>query len=156
MMVLDRWDIGEKLDEFGEPDMSGAVRPMALALDERTLFFQVSFHRQYLLDSAHHGLAIDPTGEKLCAAGTTSDYTAIVDRETFMPRLASYGEKPYWATTGPTGAHCWVSYSGDDQVAVIDYETEREIALGRRTRRPFPGATPPMSGQERPVRRSGR
>ena len=156
--VLKRWDIGAKLDEFGAPDMSGAVRPMALAPDERTLFFQVSFHHgfvefdleteqvtrvahlplsqaaadtpreDYLLDSAHHGLAIDPTGQKLCAAGTMSDYAAIVDRETFVPRLASSGSKPYWATTGPTGEHCWVSYSGDDQVAVIDYATEREIA----------------------------
>ncbi|MBS3942212.1 MAG: serine/threonine protein kinase [Actinobacteria bacterium] len=156
--ILKRWDIGEKLDEFGEPNMSGAVRPMALAPDERTLYFQVSFHHgfvefdleteqvtriahlplsqaaadtpreQYLLDSAHHGLAMDPTGQKLCAAGTMSDYAAIVDRETFVPRLASYGSKPYWSTTGPTGEHCWVSYSGDDQVAVIDYATEREIA----------------------------
>ena len=156
--VLERWDISEKLDEFGEPDMSGAVRPMALAPDERTLYFQVSFHHgfiefdleteqvtriarlplseaaadtpreQYLLDSAHHGLAIDPAGQKLCAAGTMSDYAAIVDRATFVPTLASYGAKPYWATTGPTGEHCWVSYSGDDEVAVIDYATEREIA----------------------------
>src|SRR3954451_22005754 len=40
--VLKRIDMGQKLDEFGEPDMSAAVRPMALAPDERWLYFQVS------------------------------------------------------------------------------------------------------------------
>ncbi len=108
--VLRKIDMGKKLDEFGEPDMSGAVRPMALTPDERLVYFQVSFfhgfveydlqqdrvlrlahlplsdeakqksRQDYLLDSAHHGLAMNPSGTKLCAAGTMSDYAAIVTR----------------------------------------------------------------------------
>ncbi|MBW3561241.1 MAG: YncE family protein [Actinobacteria bacterium] len=156
--IVHRWDIGEKLDEFGREDMSAAVRPMAPHPDGRTVYFQVSFHHgfvefdieegkvlrvadlptteasegvpreEYLLDSAHHGLALNPAGEKLCAAGTMDDYAAIVDRQSFEANIVSRGTKPYWSTNGPDGKHCWVSYSGDDEVVVIDYASEREIA----------------------------
>jgi YVTN family beta-propeller protein len=138
--------------------MSSAVRPMAIHPDQRTVFFQVSFHlgfvefdletaevqriahlpiseeaertprELYLLDSAHHGLAIDPAGEALCVAGTMDDDAAMVDVETFETTLVSAGSKPYWSTTGPTGDHCWVSYSGDDEVVVLDGATRTELA----------------------------
>jgi DNA-binding beta-propeller fold protein YncE len=157
--VLRRIDMGQKLDEFGEPDMSGAVRPMALAPpDERFVYFQVSFfhgfveydlqedrvvrlahlplseetagmrREEYLLDSAHHGLAINPEGTKLCAAGTMSDYAAIVRRDTFAYTLAAHGEKPYWSTNSADGQYCFVSFSGDDAVSVVSYDTEQEVA----------------------------
>jgi len=156
--VLRKIDMGKKLDEFGQPDMSGAVRPMALSPDERYLYFQVSFfhgfveydlqqdrvlrlahlplsdeakskpREEYLLDSAHHGLAMNRAGTKLCAAGTMSDYAAIVDRASFAYTIASHGHKPYWATNSKRGAYCFVSYSGDDAVAVLSYRKAREIA----------------------------
>jgi len=156
--VLRRIDMGRKLDEFGEPDMSGAVRPMALAPDERFVYFQVSFfhgfveydlqqdrvlrlahlplseeakqmrREDYLLDSAHHGLAVNPAGTKLCAAGTMSDYAAIVDRISFAYRIGARGHKPYWATNSGRGSYCFVSFSGDDVVSVISYRKRREIA----------------------------
>jgi hypothetical protein len=156
--VLRRIDMGQKLDEFGEPDMSGAVRPMALAPDERYVYFQVSFfhgfveydlqqdrvlrlahlplseeaagmrREEYLLDSAHHGLAMNPEGTKLCAAGTMSDYAAIVDRDSFNYTLAARGEKPYWSTNSADGRYCFVSFSGDDAVSVVSYESAQEIA----------------------------
>src|SRR5256885_3020084 len=158
LQVLRRIDMGQKLKEAGYNDMSSAVRPMALAPDERYLYFQVSFfhgfveydlqqdkvlrlahlplsekakntpREQYLLDSAHHGLAMNPAGTKLCAAGTMSDYIAIVHRDDFKYKLASFGTKPYWATNSGDGRYCFVSYSGDDAIAAIDYGTEREVA----------------------------
>ena len=91
---------------------------------------------QYLLDSAHHGLAIDERGSKLCVAGTMSDYAAIVDRATFTPTvLKGRGRfltdrtylKPYWATEGP-GNTCWMSMSGSDLVTVISFEKEKVVA----------------------------
>jgi YVTN family beta-propeller protein len=156
--VLERYDMGQILKDYGFPDMSSAVRPMALSPDERFLYFQVSFfhgfvefdlqqHRptrlamlpvsaaaqklrrdEYVLDSAHHGLAIDAAGQKLCVAGTMSDYAAIVDRATFAPTIAAHGQKPYWATNSVDGEHCLVSFSGDDRVGVIDYATGQEVA----------------------------
>jgi DNA-binding beta-propeller fold protein YncE len=158
LQVLRRIDMGEKLDEFGEPDMSSAVRPMVLSPDERTLYFQVSFFHgfveydlqqdrvlrlarlplseeaagkrrdEYLLDSAHHGLTMNPSGTKLCAAGTMSDYAAIVDRGTFAHRIIPVGPKPYWSTNSGNGRHCFVSVSGADRVSVISYRKETEVA----------------------------
>jgi hypothetical protein len=138
--------------------MSSAVRPMALSPNERYLYFQLSFlhgfveydlvedrplriarlplseeakqlrREQYLLDSAHHGLAMNPKGTKLCAAGTMSDYAAIVNRRTFAYKLVPVGEKPYWSTNSGNGRYCFVSVSGDDRVSVISYRTGREVA----------------------------
>jgi DNA-binding beta-propeller fold protein YncE len=156
--VRRRIDMGQKLEDAGHPDMSAAVRPMALSPDERYVYFQVSFfhgfveydlaedrvlrlaelpvseeasrkrREEYLLDSAHHGLAMNPEGTKLCVAGTMSDYAAIVRRDSFAWTIASHGIKPYWATNSGDGRLCFVSYSGDDAVGVISYESEREIA----------------------------
>ena len=158
MKVLERLDMGKKLEEAGYPGMSSAVRPMALAPDERQVYFQVSFfhgfveydfdqdrvlrianlpisdeaaktpREGYLLDSAHHGLAMNPEGTKLCVAGTMSDYAAIVDRDDFETTIASNGLKPYWSTNSGDGKLCFVSYSGDDRVAVVSYASEKEIA----------------------------
>jgi DNA-binding beta-propeller fold protein YncE len=158
LKVLHRIDMGRKLEEAGFPDMSAAVRPMALAPDEQTVYFQVSFfhgfveydlrtHRvtrlaqlplsheaagkrreEYLLDSAHHGLTMNPEGTKLCAAGTMSDYAAIVSRSTFEHRIVPVGPKPYWSTNSGDGRYCFVSVSGADRVSVISYAEEREVA----------------------------
>ena len=158
LKVLRRIDMGDKLAEFGEPDMSSAVRPMALAPGERRIYFQVSFfhgfveydlqqdrvlrlahlplseeakgkrREDYLLDSAHHGLAINPSGSKLCVAGTMSDYAAIVRRDDFSYKIAANGLKPYWSTNSARGHYCFVSFSGDDVVSVLSYRKEKEIA----------------------------
>jgi YVTN family beta-propeller protein len=156
--MLRRIDMGDKLAEAGHPDMSAAVRPMALSPDERHVYFQLSFlhgfveydllqdralrvanlpqseevqgmrREQYLLDSAHHGLAMNPRGTKLCVAGTMSDYAAIVNRRSFKYRLIGVGSKPYWSTNSGDGKRCFVSVSGDDRVSVISYRTGKEIA----------------------------
>ena len=154
--ILERIDMGEKLEQAGYPDMSSAVRPMALSPDERKVYFQVSFfhgfveynfvkdrvtrvanlpiaedvppRELYLLDSAHHGIAMSGNGKRLCVAGTMSDYAAIVSRRTFRHTLIHAGEKPYWSTTSTNGRWCFVSWSGTDSVSVISYKKEKEIA----------------------------
>jgi hypothetical protein len=96
---------------------------------------------QYVLNSAHHGLAIDPTGKTLCVAGTMDDYAALVDRRTAHYQLFrgpartlknSDGTprgylKPYWAGNGWNDT-CWVSMSGSDMVVVFDLARKKVVA----------------------------
>jgi YVTN family beta-propeller protein len=170
MSIESRWDMGEELAEAGYPGMSSAVRPMAVAPDERFVYLQVSFfhgwiefdtqaadldgassydgeptvgavtrvvdlpkrttepRENYVLDSAHHGMAMNPEGTTMCAAGTMDGYAAIIDRETEEFELVEVGEKPYWSTNGVFGDECWVSVSGEDKVVVIDYATAEPVA----------------------------
>jgi YVTN family beta-propeller protein len=154
--ILEKLDMGEKLEQAGHPRMSSAVRPMALSPDETVVYFQVSFfhgfveynfnkdrvtrvahlpnevpeipREEYLLDSAHHGIAMNSAGTRLCVAGTMSDYAAIVSRGSFAYKLIHAGKKPYWSTTSRNGRLCYVSWSGSDRISVISYETKKEIA----------------------------
>jgi YVTN family beta-propeller protein len=129
---------------------------MALSPRETVVYFQVSFfhgfveysfladrvtrirrlpnlvpgtpREEYLLDSAHHGIAMNSAGTRLCVAGTMSDYAAIVSRDNFAYKLIRAGKKPYWATTSKDGRRCYVSWSGTDRMSVISYGTKKEIA----------------------------
>jgi hypothetical protein len=159
LRVIETLDMGRKLAEAGYPGMSAAVRPMTLSRSERFVYFQVSFfhgfveydlrddrvrrvaslplsdeakgltRQDYLLDSAHHGLAINPRGTKLCAAGTMSGYAAIVRRRTLEPqRIVPVGETPYWSASSADGRYCFVSVAGADRVSVISFPTARQVA----------------------------
>jgi DNA-binding beta-propeller fold protein YncE len=155
--IIRQIDMGQKLAEAGYPNMSSAVRPMALSPDERYVYFQVSFfhgfieydlvedrvlrvaelpdlyggpRETYLLDSAHHGIAMNGDGTRLCVAGTMSDYAAIVNRSDFAYELIQQpeGAKPYWSTNSADGDYCFVSWSGLDKVSVLSYKDRREVA----------------------------
>ena len=61
------------------------------------------------------------------------DYAALVDRKTTTRKIfdtATTGHdyvKPYWTTEGLNDT-CWISLSGSDAVAVLDFGTKKELA----------------------------
>jgi WD40 repeat protein len=159
--ILQSWDIGQRLRDAGFPCMSSAVRPMAISPDEKTAYLQISFFHgyvvfdmeqgvvrqvvslpqseqsqqtprsQYVLNSAHHGVAINASGTELCVAGTMDDYVGLVpiatpERPTILS-LPHVGDRPYWATNGPDADQCWVSVAGDDRVNVYDYASRTQV-----------------------------
>ena len=153
--ILKRLDIGQIMAAHGHEGYSSAVRPMALAPDEKSVYMQLSFfhgfvhfdmenerplavvelpkkttepRENYLLDSAHHGLAINPEGTRLCAAGTMDGYAAIVSTGDFSYELVEPVDKPYWSTNSGDGTRCFISASGSDEVVVVDYATAKELA----------------------------
>jgi len=157
MQVVRRYDLRKALDDRGMTRTSTAVRPMTLSPDDQTFYFQLSFlhgfvemdratgritrvkhlpnlvpdlpREQYLLDSAHHGIAMNPAGTRLCVAGTMSDYATVVDAQTFRrgPLLEKQDGKPYWVTQSWDGRTCYISWSGTDEISKISYRTGRIV-----------------------------
>jgi DNA-binding beta-propeller fold protein YncE len=155
--IVRQYDVRGALDRAGLEDVSEAVRPLTLSPNGRSFYFQLSFfhgfvemsrrtgeitrvrrlpnlvkdtpREQYLLNSAHHGIAMNPRGTKLCVAGTMSDYATVVDVRTWdHGRLLRKADgKPYWVTQSADGRHCYISWSGTDQVAKISYRTGRIV-----------------------------
>ena len=172
LQVRRRWDMGEEIARHGITAAS-SVRPMAIHPKERWLYVQLSFfsgfaeydlkarrvkrmallplrgrgvdlkREDYPLDSAHHGLAMNPQGTKLCAAGTISDYAAIVRRAPLtVQRIVPTGRKPYWSETTDDGRYCFVSNSESRSVSVISWKTAKEvkrIGVGEHPQRMRPG-----------------
>jgi DNA-binding beta-propeller fold protein YncE len=148
-------DMRQRLDAAGLKDFSDAVRPAVFSPDESKLYFQVSFFNGFLEydvaadritrvktlpenpatsedrttwvnDSRHHGISMNPSGTKLCVAGTMDDYSTVVDRATLQEGPLIAASKPYWATVSGDGKDCVVSESGADRVTAIDFATGRK------------------------------
>ncbi|MGV9562786.1 YncE family protein [Streptomyces sp. NPDC003480] len=150
-------DMRSRLDAIGLKDFSDAVRPAVFTPDESRLYFQVSFFNGFLEydvaadkitrvktlpknpatsedrttwvnDSRHHGISMNPSGTKLCVAGTMDDYATVVDRATLQEGPLITAAKPYWATVSGDGKDCVISESGADQITAIDFATGEKVA----------------------------
>jgi YVTN family beta-propeller protein len=70
---------------------------------------------------------MNPSGTKLCIAGTMDDYATIVDRASLAEGPLVPAAKPYWATVSGDGRACVISESAADQVTAIDFATGNKI-----------------------------
>jgi DNA-binding beta-propeller fold protein YncE len=149
-------DMRQRLDAFGLKDFSDALRPAVFSPDESKFYFQVSFFNGFfeydvatdkitrmktlpknpatsddrttmVNDSRHHGLSVNPSGTKLCVAGTMDDYATVVDRATLQEGLLVAASKPYWATVSGDGKDCIISESGADRITAIDFATGKKV-----------------------------
>lgn len=83
----------------------------------------------YPNDAAHHGLALSKDGATLCAAGTLSDYVALVDRASLeLVKSIPVGDEPGWTVTSLDGQYCFAGSRGTHTVSVISYAEQEEVA----------------------------
>ncbi|WP_020667314.1 YncE family protein [Amycolatopsis nigrescens] len=140
-------------------DLGAGIRPFVVLPDETKLYTQLSFfnglveydlaegritrsvhlplsekaqqlkREDYPLDSAHHGLAVNAAGTKLCDAGTISDYAAILSMPALTTdRIVPTGKKPYWASADLAGRYCFLANADSDDVSVVSFDDAREVA----------------------------
>jgi len=79
--------------------------------------------------TAHHGLALTPDGSRLCAAGTVSDYAALLS----VPALDLIATtpipgEPSWIIASLDGRYCYVSARKGNTVSVLSTDDGRELA----------------------------
>ena len=127
--ITQRWDMGKELAEAGYPNMSSAVRPMAIAPDERFVYFQVSFF---------HGLvefdtqARDIDGQVGYTAGTVPEprtgavrrVVNLPNRVPTMPREQYVNDSAHHGLSmNKSGTTMCAAGTMDDYAALIDRRT---------------------------------
>lgn len=127
--INQRWDMGKELAEAGYPDMSSAVRPMAVAPDERFVYFQVSyFHGIVEFDTR----APDGDGVVTYTAGDVPEpRTGAVTRLIPLPNrvpdmlLEQYvnDSAHHGLSIDDSGTTLCAAGTMDDYVALVDRET---------------------------------
>ena len=129
LKITQRWDMGKELAEAGYPDMSSAVRPMAIAPDERFVYFQVSyFHGLVEFDTQ----AKDIDGLVGYTAGTIPEpRTGAVRRVVNLPnRVPTMPKEQYvndsahhGLSIDKAGTTLCAAGTMDDYAALIDRKT---------------------------------
>ncbi len=127
--VDQRWDMGKELAEAGHPGMSAAVRPMAVAPDERYVYLQVSyFHGLIEFDTQ----APDLNGTVDYSAGSVAEprvgaVTRVIpldDRVPTMPREQYVNDSAHHGLSiDEAGTTLCAAGTMDDYVALVDRST---------------------------------
>ncbi len=137
--VTQRWDMGKELAEAGHPDMSSAVRPMAVAPGERFVYFQVSyFHGLVEFDTR----APDTDGKVgYTAGGIPEPRTGAVRRVVNLPnRVPDMPREQYVNDSAhhglaidELGTTLCAAGTMDDYAALVDRKTMRPTIFDEKT-----------------------
>jgi hypothetical protein len=127
--VRQRWDMGKELAEAGHPDMSPAVRPMAIAPDERFVYLQVSyFHGLVEFDTQ----AADMDGQVSYTSGSEPEprrgavrrVVPLPNRVPDMPREQYVNDSAHHGMSiNDAGTTLCVAGTMDDYAALVDRRT---------------------------------
>lgn len=137
--ILQRWDMGKELAEAGYPQMSSAVRPMALGPDERFLWFQVSFFHGYVEFDTR---AADLNGTVDYSSGTVPEprrgaVTRVVplpNRVPTMPLEQYVNDSAHHGLSiGDDDRTLCVAGTMDDYAALVNARTTRRWIFDRAT-----------------------
>ncbi len=137
--ISQRWDMGKELAEAGHEGMSAAVRPMAVAPDQRFIYFQVSyFHGLVEFDTQ----AADIDGEVTYTAGgiaepRTGAVTRVIDLPNRIPDvpLEDYvnDSAHHGLAMDAGGDTLCVAGTMDDYAALVDRATGEETIFDSAT-----------------------
>ena len=137
--VLQRWDMGKELAEAGYPDMSSAVRPMAIAPDERFVYYQVSyFHGLVEFDTR----AKDIDGKVTYTSGNKPEprvgavrrVIQLPNRVPNMPREQYVNDSAHHGLSiNSAGTTLCAAGTMDDYVALLDRKSMRYKIFDKRS-----------------------
>jgi hypothetical protein len=129
--VTERWDMGTELEEAGYPDMSSAVRPMAVARDERFVYYQVSFfHGLVEFDTRAPDLngTVDYTSGGIAEprTGAVTRVVPLPNRVPEMPREQYVNDSAHHGLSiDSRGETLCAAGTMDDYAALVDRESMR-------------------------------
>ena len=127
--ILRRWEIGHELAEAGFPNMSSAVRPMAVAPGGRYVYFQVSFFHGYVkfdtqapdlngtTDYTFEGIPEPPVGRVLGIVNLDNRVPTML-RDQYVNDSAHHG-----LSINRFGTKLCVAGTMDDYAALVDVAT---------------------------------
>jgi hypothetical protein len=137
--VTQRWDMGKELAEAGYPDMSSAVRPMAIAPDERFVYFQVSyFHGLVEFDTLAHdydgAVTYTAGGIPEPRHGAVRRVVNLPNRVPTMPKEQYVNDSAHHGLSmNKTGTTLCAAGTMDDYAALVDRKTMNHRIFDKKT-----------------------
>jgi hypothetical protein len=127
--ILQRWDMAHELEEAGHPDMSSAVRPMAIAPGGRYLYFQVSFFHglvEFDTQATDVNHTVDYTLGGVDEPGTGA-VTRVIELDNRVPKKARElyvnDSAHHGLSIDQDGETLCVAGTMDDYAALVDVAT---------------------------------